>query len=46
MPAAEAATMPGETIHRMPFPVDAEMLCDAMIAADAYGRACRDGPLR
>jgi glycerol dehydrogenase len=41
--AAKAATMPGETIHNMPFPVDAEMVCDAMIAADAYGRAFREG---
>ena len=33
--------MPGETIHNMPFSVDAEIVCDAMIAADAYGRALR-----
>ena len=33
--------MPSETIHNMPFPVDAEIVCDAMIAADAYGRAFR-----
>jgi glycerol dehydrogenase len=39
--AAKAATMPGETIHNMPFPVDADIVCDAMIAADAYGRAFR-----
>jgi glycerol dehydrogenase len=39
MTAAKAATMPGETTHNMPFPVDAEIVCDAMIAADAYGRA-------
>jgi hypothetical protein len=31
----------GETIHTMPFLVDAEIVCDAMIAADAYGRALR-----
>jgi glycerol dehydrogenase len=36
---AKAATLPSETIHNMPFPVDAEIVCDAMIAADAYGRA-------
>ena len=42
MTAAKAATMPGETIHNMPFPVDAEIVCDGMIAADAYGRAVRD----
>jgi glycerol dehydrogenase len=41
MTAADAATMPGETMHNMPFPVDAEIVCDAMIAADAYGRAFR-----
>jgi hypothetical protein len=40
---ANAATMPGETIHNMPFPLDAEIVCDAMIAADAYGRAFREG---
>lgn len=39
MIAASAATAPDETIHNMPFTVDAEILCDAMIAADAYGRA-------
>lgn len=27
--------------YNMPFPVDAEIVCDAMIAADAYGRAFR-----
>jgi glycerol dehydrogenase len=42
MKAADAATMPGETIHNMPFSVDAEILCDAMIAADAYGHAFRE----
>jgi glycerol dehydrogenase len=42
MRAAKAATMPGETIHNLPFSVDAEMVCDAMIAADAYGRAFRE----
>ena len=31
----------GETIHNMPFLVDAAIVCDAMIAADAYGRALR-----
>jgi hypothetical protein len=30
------------TIHNMPWSVDAEMVCDAMIAADAYGRAFRE----
>lgn len=42
MTAANAATVPEETIHNMPFSVDAEVLCDAMIAADAYGRAFRE----
>lgn len=27
---------------QMPFSVDAEIVCDAMIAADAYGRAFRE----
>ena len=39
MMAAEAATMPNETIHNMPRPLDAQIVCDAMIAADAYGQA-------
>jgi glycerol dehydrogenase len=42
MTVANTATMPGETIHNMPFAVDAEIVCDAMIAADAYGRAFRE----
>ena len=42
MAVAKAATMPSETIHNMPFSVDAEIVCDAMIAADAYGRAFRE----
>jgi hypothetical protein len=33
--------MPSETIHNMPFLIDAELVCDAMIAADACGRALR-----
>jgi glycerol dehydrogenase len=43
MVVASTATAPSETIHNMPFPVDAETVCDAMIAADAYGRAFRAG---
>jgi len=39
MLAAEAATKPEETIHNMPFPVTAEMVRDAIIAADAIGSA-------
>jgi len=42
MLVARTATAPAETIHNMPFPVDAEMVCDAIIAADAYGRAFRE----
>ena len=37
---AEAATVPGETIHNMPFEVTAEKVVAAMKAADAYGRYC------
>jgi hypothetical protein len=33
--------MPTETIHNLPFAVDAEIVCDAMIASDAYGCARR-----
>jgi glycerol dehydrogenase len=35
---AERATAPGETIHNMPFPVDASRVAAAIIAADALGR--------
>ena len=41
MTVANAATLPSETIHNLPFAVDAEIVCDALIAADAYGRAFR-----
>lgn len=34
---AEAATAENETIHNMPFPVDAQMVYDAILAADALG---------
>jgi glycerol dehydrogenase len=37
----EAATVPGETIHNMPFAVTPEMVVDAMVAADSYSRAYR-----
>ena len=40
---AQTAVMPAETIHNMPFSVDADIVRDAMIAADAYGRAFRAG---
>lgn len=36
---AELACAPGETIHNEPFEVHAEMVLDAMLAADALGRA-------
>jgi glycerol dehydrogenase len=36
---AKAATVSGETIHNMPFAVTADMVVDAMVAADAFSRA-------
>lgn len=39
MRVATAACAEGETIHNMPFPVTPDMVRDAMLAADAYGRA-------
>ncbi len=39
---AELATVPGETIHNMPFPVDAKLVFDAIIAADALGQSFSD----
>jgi glycerol dehydrogenase len=38
---AARATAPGETIHNEPFEVDAAMVADAILAADATGRAWR-----
>ncbi len=38
MAAAEAACVPGETIHNMPFEVTPAKVVAAMKAADAYGR--------
>lgn len=38
---AEAACAEGETIHNMPFEVYPEMVLDAMMAADAFGRERR-----
>jgi glycerol dehydrogenase len=38
---AKRATAPGETIHNEPFEVTAPMVADAVLAADAYGRAWR-----
>jgi glycerol dehydrogenase len=39
---ARAATVPGETIHNMPFTVTAKMTLDAMVAADAYAMSYRE----
>lgn len=38
MQVAAAATSEGETIHNMPFPVNARMVSDAILAADAIGQ--------
>jgi glycerol dehydrogenase len=38
---AEAACVEGETIHNMPIEIQPDMLVDAMIAADAFGRQRR-----
>jgi glycerol dehydrogenase len=38
---ATRATAPGETIHNEPFEVDAASVADAILAADAMGRAWR-----
>jgi len=35
---ARRATAPGETIHNEPFEVTADMVADAVLAADALGR--------
>ena len=37
--AAEKACVPTSTIHNMPFEVTATMVYEALMAADAYGRA-------
>jgi len=39
--AAEKACVSGSTIHHMPFPVTADMVYDALLAADAAGAAYR-----
>ena len=39
MPAAEAACAENDTMHNMPFEVTPESVYNAMLAADAYGRA-------
>ena len=37
--AAEKACVPTSTIHNMPFEVTSAMVYEALMAADAYGRA-------
>ena len=44
VPIADRATLPGETIHNEPFDVTAEMVIDAVLAADSLGRAWRAAP--
>lgn len=41
--AAEKACVPGSTIHNLPFEVTADMVADALLAADAIGRAAHRG---
>lgn len=42
-PVAEAACAPGETIHNTPFKVDADLVLQAILGADALGRAYLGG---
>ena len=39
MAVARKACAPNESVHNMSFPVTPQMLCDAVVAADAMGRA-------
>ena len=39
--AAEKACVPGSTIHNLPFEVTADMVADALLAADTMGRVYR-----
>jgi len=41
MAVAKKACAPNESVHNMSFPVTPQMLCDAVIAADALGQARR-----
>jgi glycerol dehydrogenase len=43
---AVRATAAGETIHNEPFEVTPEMVADAILAADATGRAWKEKPFR
>ena len=42
MPVAEAACAEGDTMGNMPMEVTPEMVYNAMLAADAYGRDALD----
>jgi glycerol dehydrogenase len=44
-PIARRATAPGETIHNEPFEVTPDMVADALLAADALGRAWKKPPV-
>ena len=39
MPVAEAACAVNDTMHNLPFQVDAERVYNAILVADSYGRA-------
>ena len=41
-PIARRATAPGETIHNEPFEVTPDRVADAILVADAIGRAWRE----
>jgi len=43
---AERACAPGETIHNLPFTVTPDLVLDAIVAADALGRATTELPTR
>jgi glycerol dehydrogenase len=45
-PIARRAVAPGETIHNEPFEVTTEMVTDALLAADAQGRAWKNRAAR
>ncbi|MBR3640537.1 MAG: glycerol dehydrogenase [Oscillibacter sp.] len=40
--AAEKACVPGSTIHNLPFTVTPDMVADALLVADALGKAYKD----
>lgn len=40
--AAEKACVPDSTIHNLPFEVTPDMVADALLAADALGRAYKE----